>query len=86
MIREGQIDLIFNTPSGGSARGDGYEIRAAATSVGVPLMTTLSQFGASIQSIAAQREHSWDVLSLQEHEASLAQRAQEAPAAEGDRA
>ncbi|MEU6856921.1 carbamoyl-phosphate synthase large subunit [Rothia kristinae] len=86
MIREGQIDLIFNTPSGGSARGDGYEIRAAATSVGVPLMTTLSQFGASIQSIAAQREHSWDVLSLQEHEATLAQRAQEAPAAEGDRA
>ncbi|SQC28931.1 Carbamoyl-phosphate synthase large chain [Rothia kristinae] len=86
MIREGQIDLIFNTPSGGSARGDGYEIRAAATSVGVPLMTTLSQFGASIQSIAAQREHSWDVLSLQEHEATLAQRAQQAPAAEGDRA
>ena len=72
MVTDGEIDLIFNTPSGGEARGDGYEIRAAATSVGVPVMTTISEFGAAIQSIDAQRQHSWDVMSLQQHEAQLA--------------
>ncbi|WP_129657923.1 carbamoyl-phosphate synthase large subunit [Rothia halotolerans] len=73
MVTDGEIDLIFNTPSGGGeARGDGYEIRAAATSVGVPVMTTISEFGAAIQSIDAQRQHSWGVMTLQEHEAQLA--------------
>ncbi|WP_129359604.1 MULTISPECIES: carbamoyl-phosphate synthase large subunit [Micrococcaceae] len=73
MITDGEIALIFNTPSGaGSARGDGYEIRAAATSIGCPLMTTISEFGATIQSIDAQRRHTWDVMSLQDHEATLA--------------
>ncbi len=72
MITDGEIALIFNTPSGaGEARGDGYEIRAAATSIGCPLMTTISEFGATIQSIDAQRRHSWDVMSLQDHEATL---------------
>ncbi|WP_030014189.1 carbamoyl-phosphate synthase large subunit [Curtobacterium sp. S6] len=72
MITDGDIDLIFNTPSGaGESRGDGYEIRAAATSIGCPLMTTISEFGAAIQSIDAQRRHTWDVMSLQDHEATL---------------
>lgn len=71
MVRDGDIDLIFNTPSGGQARGDGYEIRAAATSVGCPVMTTVSEFGAAVQGINALREYSWDVMSLQEHGASI---------------
>ncbi|MFW0155026.1 carbamoyl-phosphate synthase large subunit [Rothia sp. P6271] len=72
MITEGEISLILNTPSGGeNARGDGYEIRAAATSVGCPVMTTVSEFGATVQAIQAMREHSWDVMTLQEHSASL---------------
>ena len=36
LIIAGEIDMVFNTPSGGEARGDGYEIRAAATSIGIP--------------------------------------------------
>lgn len=71
MINDGEINLIFNTPSGGQARGDGYAIRAAATSVGCPVMTTISEFGAAVQAINALREYSWDVMSLQEHEAKL---------------
>lgn len=73
MINDGEINLIFNTPSGGQARGDGYAIRAAATSVGCPVMTTISEFGAAVQAINALREYSWDVMSLQEHEAKLAE-------------
>lgn len=73
MVNDGEIKLVFNTPSGGQARGDGYAIRAAATSVGCPVMTTISEFGAAVQAINALREYSWDVMSLQEHEAKLAQ-------------
>ncbi|MGM0930691.1 MAG: carbamoyl-phosphate synthase large subunit [Actinomycetota bacterium] len=67
LITEGQIGLVLNTPSGGQARGDGYEIRAAATSVGTPIITTVSEFGAAIQAIEAMRQYEWDVTSLQEH-------------------
>ncbi|GAA1411414.1 carbamoyl-phosphate synthase large chain [Glutamicibacter uratoxydans] len=71
LINAGQIGLILNTPSGSDARGDGYEIRAAATSVGTPVITTVAEFGASVQAIDALREYAWDVTSLQEHEAHL---------------
>lgn len=68
LIEAGEIALVFNTPSsGGDARGDGYEIRAAATSVGVPIVTTVAEIGAALQAVTAIRSYSWDVLSLQEH-------------------
>ncbi|WP_417374447.1 carbamoyl-phosphate synthase large subunit [Glutamicibacter protophormiae] len=41
LIIDGQIGLILNTP-GSDARGDGYEIRAAATSVSTPVITVAS--------------------------------------------
>ena len=72
MVRNGDIDLILNTPAGGAARSDGYEIRAAAVSVGCPVMTTISEFAAAVQAITALREHSWDIMSLQEHGVQLA--------------
>jgi len=71
LITDGKIDMILNTPSGGDARGDGYEIRAAATSVGTPVITTVAEFGAAIQAITAMRSFEWSVTSLQEHEARL---------------
>ena len=71
LITDGSIDMILNTPSGGDARGDGYEIRAAATSVGTPVITTVAEFGAAIQAIEAMRQYEWDVTSLQEHAAKL---------------
>ncbi|MDO4254595.1 MAG: carbamoyl-phosphate synthase large subunit [Kocuria sp.] len=77
LIENGEISLVFNTPSsGGEARGDGYEIRAAATSVGVPIVTTVAEIGAAVQAITALRSYSWDVVSLQEH----ARRLSSAPA------
>jgi len=71
LITDGSIDMILNTPSGGEARGDGYEIRAAATSVGTPIITTVAEFGAAVQAIEAMRQYEWDVTSLQEHAAKL---------------
>ncbi|MFL4474172.1 carbamoyl-phosphate synthase large subunit [Paeniglutamicibacter sp. MACA_103] len=71
LITEGEIAMILNTPSGGEARGDGYEIRAAAVSVGTPIITTVAEFGAAIQAIDAMRHFEWTVTSLQEHAKTL---------------
>jgi carbamoyl-phosphate synthase large subunit len=71
LITDGTIDMIINTPSGGQARGDGYEIRAAATSYGLPVITTVAEFGAAVQAIEAMRSFEWTVTSLQEHAARL---------------
>ncbi|WP_043445535.1 carbamoyl-phosphate synthase large subunit [Arthrobacter sp. L77] len=71
LITGGGIDMIINTPSGGQARGDGYEIRAAATSYGLPVITTIPEVGAAVQAIEAMRSYEWSVTSLQEHAANL---------------
>ncbi len=67
LINNGEIDMIFNTPSGGQARGDGYEIRAAAVSNGRPCITTVAEFNVAVQAMEALRTYEWDVTSLQEH-------------------
>ena len=46
LVVAGEIDMVFNTPSGGEARSDGYELRAAATSIGIPCITTVAEFNA----------------------------------------
>jgi carbamoyl-phosphate synthase large subunit len=71
LINDGKVDMVFNTPSGGAARGDGYEIRAAATSVGKPCITTVAEFNFAVLAIEAMRSFEWDVTSLQEHAASV---------------
>lgn len=72
LVTSGEIDMILNTPSGGDSRIDGYEIRAAATSVGTPIITTVAEFSAAVQAIESMRKTEWDVRSLQEHAARLA--------------
>lgn len=66
-IREGEVDLILNTPAGSAgARHDGYDIRAAAVTVGVPLITTVQGVTAAVQGIEALREGVVSVRALQE--------------------
>ncbi|MCD4850905.1 carbamoyl-phosphate synthase large subunit [Arthrobacter sp. AK01] len=72
LVIAGEIDMVFNTPSGGEARSDGYELRAAATSIGIPCITTVAEFNAAVQAIEALRTYEWSVTSLQEHAANLA--------------
>jgi carbamoyl-phosphate synthase large subunit len=71
LIIAGEIDMVFNTPSGGEARIDGYELRAAATSIGIPCITTVAEFNAAVQAIEALRTYEWSVTSLQEHAENL---------------
>lgn len=66
-IRHGKVDLILNTPAGSAgARHDGYEIRAAAIAVGIPLVTTVQGVTAAVQGIEALRAGEMRVRALQE--------------------
>lgn len=67
LIQAGKVDLILNTPAGSSgARHDGYEIRAAAVNVGVPLVTTVQGVTAAVQGIEALQRGKLEVRALQE--------------------
>ena len=68
LINNGQIDMIVNTPSGSSARADGYEIRAAAVAADKPIFTTVSELSAAVGALSAQVDK-FDVKSLQEYQA-----------------
>ncbi|WGW13794.1 carbamoyl-phosphate synthase large subunit [Saxibacter everestensis] len=65
-ILAGEVQMILNTPSGRSARADGYEIRAAATSVNCPTMTTIQAFSAAVSAIEVVKAGPFKVKSLQE--------------------
>ncbi len=51
MLKNGEIDLIINTPEGSEARSDGYYLRTVASSLNVPCITTISGASAAIQGI-----------------------------------
>ncbi len=68
LIDAGEIDIIINTPTGGAARADGYEIRAATVAADKALFTTVAQLGAAVAAIEASREP-YEVTSLQEYHA-----------------
>ncbi|RNE49222.1 carbamoyl-phosphate synthase large subunit [Corynebacterium alimapuense] len=69
-----KIDLILNTPAGSAgARHDGYDIRAAAVSVGVALVTTVQGVTAAVQGIEAMRKGNLEVRALQELDHSVGQ-------------
>ncbi|MFB8147118.1 carbamoyl-phosphate synthase large subunit [Microbacterium sp. NPDC056003] len=74
LINAGEIDIVVNTPSGGSARADGYEIRAAAVAGDKALFTTMAVLGAAVSALPVLRE-GFDVKSLQEYAVDRAVRA-----------
>ncbi|MGE0299835.1 MAG: carbamoyl phosphate synthase large subunit, partial [Pseudonocardia sp.] len=72
LILDGQVDLILNTPYGNAGpRVDGYEIRAAAVSRGVPCITTVQGAAAAVQGIEAMLGDTIGVRSLQDAHAAL---------------
>lgn len=77
VIMDGDIDLIINTPYGVGPRVDGYEIRTAAVTMGVPCVTTVQGLSAAVQGIDALVSSELGVRSLQEHARDLARLRQE---------
>jgi carbamoyl-phosphate synthase large subunit len=76
-ILAGDVDMVVNTPFGAPGnsgpRLDGYEIRTAAVSAGIPCITTVQGMAAAVQGIEALRLGGIGVRSLQEVHAALAE-------------
>ncbi|MBI3689003.1 MAG: carbamoyl-phosphate synthase large subunit [Actinobacteria bacterium] len=77
-IGRGEIDLVFNTPFGppgdSQPRRDGYEIRTAAVSAGIPCITTVQGMAACVHGIEALLRGEIGVRSLQDMHAALGSR------------
>jgi carbamoyl-phosphate synthase large subunit len=76
LINTGDVDVVINTPSGRSARADGYEIRTATVAADKPLFTTIAQLAAAVASFEVIRE-GFDVRSLQDYALDRAARLEE---------
>ena len=74
LIRGGHVDLVINTPFGRGARTDGYFIRTASASAGVPCVTTLPGVFAAVRGIEALRGAPTEPRSIQEHHVDAARK------------
>ena len=71
-IVAGEVAMVINTPYGQSGpRVDGYEIRSAAVTAGIPCITTVQGASAAVQGIEAALHEQMDVESLQRRHATL---------------
>ncbi len=71
-LKNGEIDLVINTPSGKDPRADEARIRAATVAVDVPCITTLSAAQAAVNGIEAMlRAERISVRALQDYHAAL---------------
>ncbi|HEY8301265.1 MAG TPA: carbamoyl-phosphate synthase large subunit [Jatrophihabitans sp.] len=72
-ILAGEVDLVLNTPWGsGGPRLDGYEIRTAAVTAGIPCLTTVQAAAAAVQGIEELVRGDIGVRSLQDLHRQLA--------------
>ncbi|MEC9092488.1 MAG: carbamoyl-phosphate synthase large subunit [Planctomycetota bacterium] len=65
-LKNEQVALVLNTPSGKGARTDEGKIRATAVQHGVPCITTIQAAEAAVKAMKAMREEPLNVQSLQE--------------------
>jgi carbamoyl-phosphate synthase large subunit len=69
LIASGKVNLVVNTPRGYGPRADGAHIRRAASTHGVPCLTTMAAALAAAAGIAEWRTAEHRVRSLQEYHA-----------------
>ncbi len=67
LLKNGELQLVINTPSGQIPRADEVRIRTTAVYTGTPIMTTLSGARALALGIAALKQQGYGVRTLQEY-------------------
>jgi carbamoyl-phosphate synthase large subunit len=72
LLKNREIQLVINTPSGATPRADEVRIRTTAVYTGVPIMTTLSGAKAAVLGIAAIKQSGYAVRTLQEYHSGAA--------------
>ena len=66
LLKNNEIQLVINTPSGQAPRADEIKIRTTAIYTNTPIMTTIGSAKAAAEGIAALKENGYSVKSLQE--------------------
>lgn len=66
MIRNQEIELIINTPSGRAYAGDEVKMRSVATMQSIPIITTLAAAEAVISGLESLRRRGYGVRAIQE--------------------
>jgi carbamoyl-phosphate synthase large subunit len=66
LLKNREVQLVINTPSGQTPRADEVRIRTTAVYTGTPIMTTLSGARAAALGIAALRKSGYGVKTIQE--------------------
>jgi carbamoyl-phosphate synthase large subunit len=66
LLKNKDLQLVINTPSGATPRADGVKIRTTAVYTGTPIMTTMSGAKAAARGIAALKKSGYGVKTLQE--------------------
>jgi carbamoyl-phosphate synthase large subunit len=67
MLKNKELQLVINTPSGSAPRSDEVRIRTTAVMTGTPIMTTLSGARAAAMGIAALQKSGYTVRTVQEY-------------------
>jgi carbamoyl-phosphate synthase large subunit len=67
LLKNKEIQLVINTPSGAAPREDEIRIRTTAVMTGTPIMTTLSGARAAAMGIAALQKSGYTVRAIQEY-------------------
>ena len=67
LLKNKELQLVINTPSGATPRADEVKIRTTAVYTGTPIMTTLSGAKAAARGIAALKTAGYGVKTLQEY-------------------
>jgi carbamoyl-phosphate synthase large subunit len=66
-LKDGDVQLVFNTTEGWQSLQDSKSIRASTMLARIPYFTTAAAGLAAVRAIAAMREHSLEVRSLQSY-------------------
>ncbi|MCD6273490.1 MAG: hypothetical protein J7K30_11780, partial [Deltaproteobacteria bacterium] len=66
-VKNGEIQLIINTGSGGAKKRDGFDIRQAAIKYKIPYATTIAGGIAMCKGIAALKNKTLTVKTIQEY-------------------
>ena len=67
LLKNKEIQLVINTPSGATPRADEVKIRTTAVYTNTPIMTTISSAQAAARGIAALKKSGYDVKTVQEY-------------------
>jgi carbamoyl-phosphate synthase large subunit len=67
LLKNREIQLVINTPTGQTPRADEVKIRTTAVYTGTSIMTTLSGARAAARGIAALKKNGYGVKTIQEY-------------------